>query len=201
MHAPGSQTASMDRWYRLQAPFFDLSRIPLLRGRRRLAAWVPPGARVLELGCGTGHNLAALQRASGPAGEVWGVDCCAALLRRARNRAQASPGLRLCQGEFPETPAAAERFDVVVCSYMLSMQRDVETCLRAIDARLRPGGRRVVLDFVDSPIPWLRRRMQGPCPGLGEAPFAPGDGAVLHDTEFRAFGGGWRYRLQVTQKQ
>ena len=43
-----------------------------------------PGDKVLEVGCGTGRNLRRLVEAVGPTGEVFGVDCCDAMLAKAR---------------------------------------------------------------------------------------------------------------------
>lgn len=42
------------------------------------------GDKVLEVGCGTGRNLRLLVQAVGPTGEVLGVDCCDAMLAKAK---------------------------------------------------------------------------------------------------------------------
>jgi len=47
-----------------------------------------PGDKVLEVGCGTGRNLPHLVEAVGPTGEVFGVDCCDAMLAKARQRSE-----------------------------------------------------------------------------------------------------------------
>ncbi len=44
---------------------------------------VPPGARALDVGCGTGRALAPLRAAVGPAGQVLGVDATPAMLAEA----------------------------------------------------------------------------------------------------------------------
>src|ERR1700730_6130275 len=43
-----------------------------------------PGARVLEVGCGTGRNLSLLQDAIGPGGQLYGVDLSEGMLTEAR---------------------------------------------------------------------------------------------------------------------
>jgi len=54
----------MDRQYRWQRHIYDLTRKPYLLGRDRLVAELlpTPGARVLEIGCGTGRNLIRIAR-------------------------------------------------------------------------------------------------------------------------------------------
>jgi demethylmenaquinone methyltransferase/2-methoxy-6-polyprenyl-1,4-benzoquinol methylase len=45
---------------------------------------IRPGDRVLDVGCGTGRNLRSLVEAVGPAGQVFGIDCCDSMLAKAR---------------------------------------------------------------------------------------------------------------------
>src|SRR5581483_600084 len=42
------------------------------------------GARVLEIGCGTGRNFPYLQDMVGPSGRIYGVDVSAGMMHRAR---------------------------------------------------------------------------------------------------------------------
>src|SRR3954471_18271601 len=55
---------------------------------------IPEGSRVLELGCGTGHLLAALKPSHGV-----GVDFSAGMIAQARNR---HPGLTFLQGDIED---------------------------------------------------------------------------------------------------
>ncbi len=57
---------------------------PGIRGRAVRRLDLKPGNKVLEVGCGTGRNLPHLVEAVGPAGEVFGVDCCEGMLAKAR---------------------------------------------------------------------------------------------------------------------
>ena len=55
--------ASLDRYYRWHAHFYDATRWAFLFGRKaliRLAAKQLQPRRILEVGCGTGKNLAEL---------------------------------------------------------------------------------------------------------------------------------------------
>jgi len=74
--------------YRLGARVYDVVSMEQLvyrPGRRAAIEALAPGAgaRVLDVGCGTGLNLPLLADAVGPAGEIVGVDASAAMLRQA----------------------------------------------------------------------------------------------------------------------
>ncbi len=75
--------------YSLGARFYDgrSGERPVYRaGRLRgiAALHLSPGARVLDVGCGTGLNLAPVLSRIGPAGRVLGVDRSDAMLAQAR---------------------------------------------------------------------------------------------------------------------
>src|SRR5437660_10534770 len=47
---------------------------------------VKPGARLLDVGCGTGHDTRTLATSAGPEGVAIGVDASAVMLKAARTR-------------------------------------------------------------------------------------------------------------------
>jgi len=98
---------------------------------------VPPGRRVLELGCGKGDLLAALRPSFGV-----GVDFCGALVRRARRR---HPECRFIQGDVETLPVRAT-FDYVVISDVLENLDDVQVALQQLQPCCHPGTR-VVCNF------------------------------------------------------
>src|ERR1044071_938340 len=55
-----------------------------IRGKAISRLELRPGARVLEVGCGTGRNLAGLVQAVGEQGHVYGVDLSKGMLQKAR---------------------------------------------------------------------------------------------------------------------
>ncbi|WP_217914798.1 methyltransferase domain-containing protein [Miltoncostaea marina] len=60
-----------------------------------------PGARLLDVGCGTGDDVLALARLCGPDGSALGVDASAAMVAEARRRAAAAgvAGARFATGD------------------------------------------------------------------------------------------------------
>ena len=143
--------ARMERMYRPQIGFYDLTRKPYLLGRDRLIATMPlaAGDLVCEVGCGTGRNLARLARRD-PSLRLFGLDASAAMLERAKLRTKA----RLARGLAEQLdPAAhfgiAARFDRIVFSYSLSMIPDWRGALARALASLRPGGTIAIVDFGD----------------------------------------------------
>lgn len=138
------------------AAVYDLAENPFeYRARdqavRMLA--VRPGERVLEIGPGTGHALAALASSAGPSGKVAGIDLSGRMLGRARRRVRrvtrAGHAARaaLIQGDAHRLPMAAGTFDAVFMSFVLELidtpqiPQVLDECRRV----LRPGGRLAVV--------------------------------------------------------
>jgi SAM-dependent methyltransferase len=100
---------------------------------------IPPGKRVLELGCGTGELLAALEPSYGV-----GVDFGANTIARARAR---FPGLDFILGdaEDPATLQAIEGpFDYIVIADTIGMFEDIDGTLRLIYQLCTPSTRIVI---------------------------------------------------------
>jgi len=149
-------TLRMDRMYRYQRHIYDFSRKFYLLGRDRLVRELKlaPGARICEVGCGTGRNLVALARQY-PDAEIFGIDASNEMLKTARATiARAGCGGRIrierCLADELDphgTFGLEESFDAIVFSYTLSMIRDwVGVTDRAVGA-LKPAGVLAVVDF------------------------------------------------------
>jgi ubiquinone/menaquinone biosynthesis C-methylase UbiE len=98
---------------------------------------VQPGQRVLEIGCGQGDLLAALQPAVGV-----GVDFSGEMIRRARNR---HPQLQFIQADAHALDLHAP-FDVVILSDLLNDLWDVEAAFRQLRGVTTPQSR-LILNF------------------------------------------------------
>jgi len=102
---------------------------------------VPPGSKVLEIGCGTGDLLAALQPAVGV-----GIDFSGEMVSRAARR---HPGLRFFQADVHELAAPedpGETFDFIILSDLINDAWDVQRLLQRL-APLANRRTRVILNF------------------------------------------------------
>jgi SAM-dependent methyltransferase len=99
---------------------------------------IPPGARVLDVACGTGNLAIQLARAGA---EVTGVDIATNLLVQARERA-ASEGLsvRFDEGDAEALPYGDADFDVVVTMFGAMFAPRQELVASELARVLRPGG-------------------------------------------------------------
>jgi ubiquinone/menaquinone biosynthesis C-methylase UbiE len=148
------------------AAFYDLAENPFeYRARNcglRLLA-VGPGERVLEIGPGTGHGLAALAGAAGPSGKVAGIDLSARMLGRARRRvtrAGDTAEVIFIQGDAHRLPVAAGAFDAVFMSFVLELigTQRIPQVLGECRRALRPGGRLGVVSLqLTQPPPAMTR--------------------------------------------
>lgn len=157
--------AAMDAQYRWQRHVYDLTRKYYLLGRDALIRSLDAGegARVLEVGCGTGRNLALVARRY-PAARLFGIDISSEMLKNARRNA---PGARLAVADATGFDAAAVlgegAFDRVFLSYTLSMIPDWQGALDQAARLLAPGGRVHIVDFGQQErLPgWFRRLLRG----------------------------------------
>jgi SAM-dependent methyltransferase len=106
----------------------------------------PEAARVLEVGCGTGHNLAMLSRFGKV--EACELDKCARALARKRL------GKRVKDARLPDLSMFERNaFDMVALLDVLEHVPDDIGSLRAIHRRLKPGGA-LVLTVPANPWMW-----------------------------------------------
>jgi S-adenosylmethionine-diacylgycerolhomoserine-N-methlytransferase len=151
--AGNSHARLMDRMYRYQRYIYDFTRKYYLFGRDTLIRdlGVPVGGSVLEVGCGTGRNLAMI-RDLYPETRLFGLDISAEMLATAkaklRRQGLADANLRIADATSFTAAAFGEKgFDRIVISYALSMIPDWQKALDAAIAALAPGGSLHVADF------------------------------------------------------
>jgi ubiquinone/menaquinone biosynthesis C-methylase UbiE len=105
---------------------------------------IPPGQRVLELGCGRGDLLAALRPSVGV-----GVDLSPEMIRQAHAR---HPELRFVQGDVTEL-AIEEPFDFVILSDLVNDLWDVQQTFERLRA-LSTAKTRIILNFYSRLWEW-----------------------------------------------
>jgi SAM-dependent methyltransferase len=100
--------------------------------RALLRRTLPAGARVLDVGCGTGGNLLAFARDY----DIAGLDASPDAVARARRRS----GRPVFEGRLPDALPALEPFDAVLLLDVLEhVEKDLDAA-RAVRTLLRPGG-------------------------------------------------------------
>ncbi|MFZ2089950.1 MAG: class I SAM-dependent methyltransferase, partial [Desulfobaccales bacterium] len=157
------QRRSIERYYRVHAGIYDLTRWSFLLGREALIRQVAMSrhpTRILEVGCGTGKNLVHLGRRF-PQARLWGLDLSGDMLAVAQKKlAGLAPRLSLIQAAYDRPVEAEPFFDLVVFSYALSMfNPGWEQALSAASRDLAPGGAIAVVDFHDSRSALFKRWM------------------------------------------
>lgn len=148
---------AMDRMYRWQHNFYDLTRKPYLLGRDRLITELAPpdGACVLEIGCGTGRNLITAAY-TWPNARFFGYDVSAVMVEHAQNavrRAGLEGRIRLALGDACAFDARATfgvtSFERIYFSYVLSMIPHWRRALSDAASLLEPGSSLHIADFGD----------------------------------------------------
>jgi SAM-dependent methyltransferase len=109
---------------------------------------VSPGARVLDVACGSGIMARTIARLLGPDGTVVGLDANPAMLATARRVSEAE-GLRVSwvQGSAQELPFEDRSFDLVVCQHGLQFFPDRAGAVGEMYRVLAPGGRAVLVTW------------------------------------------------------
>lgn len=193
-HASDAHARAMDAQYAMQRHIYDLTRKYYLLGRDRLirSLDVPPGGSVLEIGVGTGRNLAQVAERY-PQARLFGLDISAEMLKSADlsiARAGAQTRTMLARADAcafdPQWHFGEAGFDRVYVSYSLSMIPDWEAALAQALGVVAPGGSLHIVDFgQQEQLPgWFRAML---CAWLAKFHVTPREG--LFDAAERAAAG------------
>jgi S-adenosylmethionine-diacylgycerolhomoserine-N-methlytransferase len=170
----------MDRMYAWQRHIYDLTRKPYLLGRDELVQRLAPpaGGSVLEIGCGTGRNLARVG-ALYPGRTLYGVDISSVMLEEARKtlaRGGLSQRAWVAQADAANFDATrlfgVAQFDRVFFSYSLSMIPQWREALALALFLLAPQGSLHVVDFGEQEgLPaWTRKLLRAWLAGFSVTP-------------------------------
>ncbi|MCW5924092.1 MAG: class I SAM-dependent methyltransferase [Saprospiraceae bacterium] len=152
-----SQPEAMRHYYRWHAAAYDATRWSFLFGRKALLRQLPIADHIqqslLEIGCGTGHNLRLLAKWH-PNLRLMGVDVSPDMLEQTtKAMSRFSRRLQLFEQAYGATPLKlTEAPDLVLFSYALTMfNPGWEVAIEQAWKDLKPGGRIAVVDFHDTP--------------------------------------------------
>ncbi len=202
-----SRGGGIENYYRWHARIYDATRWSFLFGRDavldRVAAVQPAPTRILEVGCGTGRNLCNLARRF-PRAAITGLDLSPAMLDlAARKTAAYGSRVRLVRQAYDAPLGREPGFDLVLCSYALSMfNPGFESAIAAAARDLVPGGCFASVDFHATQVRGFARwmgvnhvRMDAQLRPLFRRTFLPAS-----DELHRAYGGAWEYLIYVGRK-
>lgn len=164
--AQQQQAKRIQQYYAFQSRIYDLTRWAFLFGRSAILHDLPfeyeEPFHLLEVGCGTGHNLVRAKRLFSEV-KLTGMDVSADMLAKAKRRF--SPPQKVV---FLEQPYGDNcytwtgKLDAILFSYALTMiNPQWEMLIHQAYKDLRPGGVIAVVDFHDSRWPSFKKHMAG----------------------------------------
>ena len=167
---PDGAFEKMDRMYRHQRYFYDLTRKYYLLGRDRLLREmnISDSENVLEIGCGTARNLIILEKKHGGA-HFYGLDASSEMLKTAQRKIDGkhleNVTLKTALADefsFDDTFGLNKPFDTCFFSYAVSIippwKESIENALR----NLKPGKSLYIVDFYDQknlPV-WFQKTLK-----------------------------------------
>lgn len=161
----------MDKMYRYQRYFYDVTRKYYLLGRDKLIAEmdVQNGESILEIGCGTGRNLAILAKKY-PNANFYGLDASAEMLESAQKKVDKNnlENLTLKTAladdfSYHQTFDLEKPFDTIFFSYSISMIPTWKESIANALENLKNERSLYIVDFYnqrDLPVPF-QKLLQG----------------------------------------
>ena len=199
------QADKMSGCYRLHSKIYNLTRWSFLFGRKQIIDCLPftdsDNPSILEIGCGTGHNLKVLSEHL-PEARLTGIDISSEMLDIADKKLMSLPNhIALKQRNYgTERVNFSTSPDCILFSYCLTMVNpDWEKLVLQAKNDLNTEGVVAVVDFDFSPRKWFRRwmhvnhvRMEGHILPFLEAHFE-----TVRLERCRAYFGLWYYFLYI----
>jgi S-adenosylmethionine-diacylgycerolhomoserine-N-methlytransferase len=159
---------NMDKMYRNQRYFYDLTRKYYLLGRDKLIAEMKVKAdeNVLEIGCGTARNLKILAQKY-PQTNFFGLDASQEMLKTAHEKISDLKNIKLKVAladdfNYKQTFDLASQFDSIFFSYSISMIPTWRESIANALVNLKSGKSFYIVDFYDlKDLPvWFQKILQ-----------------------------------------
>lgn len=125
------------------------------RARAADLAQLQPGARALDVACGTGDLALELAERVGPGGEVVACDFSEQMLELARAKVADRPTVRVEWANALELPYGDDEFAAATVGFGVRNFSDLERGLRELARVVRPGGKVVILEMTTPTRPPL----------------------------------------------
>ncbi len=108
-----------------------------------------PGAKVLDVCCGSGASAIPAAVQVGNTGSVLGADLADSLLTLARTKSQQQEltNIEFCCGDFTSLGLPSESFDAIVCVFGIFFVPDMEAAVAELWRMLRPGGKLAITSW------------------------------------------------------
>lgn len=167
---PADAFENMNKMYRHQRYFYDLTRKYYLLGRDRLLREmkIADGENVLEIGCGTARNLILLAKKHGGA-HFFGLDASSEMLKTAQRKTDAKHLENITlktaladEFRFDETFGLSQPFDACFFSYAVSIIPPWKASIENALENLKAGKSLYIVDFYDQkslPV-WFQKTLQ-----------------------------------------
>lgn len=128
-----------------------------------LRRYARAGTSVLDVGCGTGVNLARLLRLGVPFADYTGLDFSPSMLALCRKRFGHVPNARFLEADATNLPYAGRCYGLIVSTWLLDHVKEPARLVNSVRSLLEPGGHAVFL-FYGEPnrficpwfVPWSR---------------------------------------------
>jgi ubiquinone/menaquinone biosynthesis C-methylase UbiE len=114
-----------------------------------------PGARILDLCCGTGSSTAAV-RAAFPDAEIIGLDASEGMLVQARLKTELRATFVHGDAMDPAASGLTPPFDAIFMAYGIRNMPDADRCLERLIGLLRPGGTLVFHEYSVAESTWAK---------------------------------------------
>jgi S-adenosylmethionine-diacylgycerolhomoserine-N-methlytransferase len=155
-----SQAEKLKSYYKFHSKIYDLTRWTFLFGRKNVLQYVPKEIdiqKILEVGCGTGHNLILLAKKY-PHANIIGIDISEDMVNKAKKATAHLPNITILQTPYPTDQY--KEFDLILFSYLLTLLNPGwDFWMTAAQPLLSTTGVVAVVDFHVSKFKWFRNHM------------------------------------------